>query len=383
MSISSPALTSLSLLTIFRLSVTFTFFNVTFPSFFTLIVYIITSLALTLVVSVISSSFSSPEYIKDAVSFITVIWGSASSGTIVAGSSGSGIVSSDALAVLIISFWLSTSSCVITYVPVKVFSSPAAKATVSPIFSSPSYKSIPLLLLIASFTATFNSSLPVFFNMILKYAVWPTFNVTLSPYSPSNASLTVLLNSKFEVFTVSVGFLLPTVAVFSIAPSTFSTSTVNVSFATALAFTVTSMPFVIASSVISFPSSIIFETNLVFSGTVSFTNVVVSMFPVFSTVIVYLISSPILAGPLTFFPALYISDVFSDFITAFPVSFVFLPSTVATFVIEPSTLSLTLTKNLKATSVCFGILTFHTILPFSSFPSGPTSIRVVFSGTTS
>ena len=348
-----------------------------------MIVYVITSFALTLVVSVISSSFSSPAYLTEVVCFSTTICGLASSGTTVAGSSSSGIVLSVNVIMFIISFWLSISDCVITYVAVNVFSSPDANIIVFSTVSSPSNISNNASLLISSFTVNLSSSLPVFLSSILKYAVSPTFNVTLSVYSPSKDVLTVLLTSKLDVFTSSVGFVLPTIAVFFMVPSTFSTFTVNINFETELAFTVKSVPSDIACSVISLSSSIIFETNSVFSGTISFTNVVPFTLPVFFIDIVYLISSPILTGPSTFFPALYISEVFSDFIIGFSVSFVFFPSTVATFNISPSTLSLTRTRNLNATSDCFGILTVQVIIPFSSFPSGPTSTNVVFSGTAS
>ena len=181
------------------------------------------------------------------------------------------------------------SDCNIVYVAVNTFVSPAASVSVSATISSPSYKSNAVSP-IRSETFIFNSSLPVFFSSILKYAVSPTFSVTFSAYVPSSpVALTVLAISKFAVFVSSDGVVPPTVAVFSIAPSIFSISTVNVKVTVSPAGTNTSLPFTIVCSSIVSPAKTMSDTSLVFAGIVSCTNAVASASPVFNTVIVYLI----------------------------------------------------------------------------------------------
>ena len=175
------------------------------------------------------------------------------------------------------------------YVAANVFVSPAGNIIVSVTFSSPSYKSNAVSPIISE-RVTSKSSLPVFLSSILKYAVWSTFNVAFSTYVPSSpVELTVLAISKFAVFVSSDGVVPPTVAVFSIAPSIFSISTVNVKVTVSPAGTNTSLPFTIVCSSIVSPAKTMSDTSLVFAGIVSCTNAVASASPVFDTVIVYLI----------------------------------------------------------------------------------------------
>ena len=150
--------------------------------------------------------------------------------------------------------------------------------------------------------------------------------------------------SMFPVSITSVFVSFPpTSAIFSIAPSTLTTLTVNVLVAVSLA------PNTIDHTTESFASETIApscaETNSVPSGTLSCIYVVPSASPVFSTVIVYVIKSPTLATSTSSSFLVIILVLFAliiDVFVSFPSSGSFVgsvlssPFAIAVFAITPA-----------------------------------------------
>ena len=220
----------------------------------------------------------------------------------------------------------------------------------------------------------------MFVTVIVYLIISPSFTGSeISISSPSLSIATTSLSTVIPVVSVVSGSVSvpPTFAMFVITPFIDITSTANSLVTVSPAGTVTDH---ITESCVSetiAPSCA--ETNFVPSGTVSVMYVVPSTSPVFSTVIVYVIKSPILAIS-TISSFLVITLDLLVFIIAVSVgspSLLSSPFAIAVFDIVPVTSSFTFTVNLVITVSPAGIDTTHFTPTTASVPT------VVFVPTTS
>ena len=194
---------------------------------------------------------------------------------------------------------------------------------------------------------------PLLFKVIVYENVSPTFTSVFDG---------VFDDVIFTVFTVSSGFSSPTVAIFLIAPLTFSTVALNL--ISTLLFAGTSVSISSPAfnlSAISFDTDVSSNSNI--PSTINLAKVSSLTFafpaisPVFVIVIAYVTLSPTFAV-FSFFPSIVATLL--AFIIAVCVLLVVFPFTIATFSIVPSSAS-TLTLKLTTFSL------FSSSIPKSTF----------------
>ena len=244
---------------------------------------------------------------------------------------------------------------------VDIVSSDCLLADNFPTFKFPSTISIPSSC--SSITISFKSFVPVFVTVIVYSITSPSCTSAsfpmLTPFLFISATVFSISISAVSISSSFVGFP-PTVAIFFILPSIDSTSTVNSLLTEVFASISTIQASSFSSSEIVAPSA---EISFVPSGTLSVTAISPDAAPVFSIVIVYLISSPIFAVSTTS-PLLVMTLVLFDFIIEVFVSLLSFPFAIAIFFIEPSS---GISFPLSSISVSF---TFTVNLAITVFPAG-------------